>query len=63
MKDKVFLVATNADYTVYVNARDAEEAKRKANKFYKKKYGEERDDFEPYDLELWARKYGGVIEW
>lgn len=62
-RTKVYLVATNADYTVYVNALDEEEAIRKANRYYRKKYGEERNDFEAYDLKMEVWKYGGVREW
>ena len=47
---KTFVVATNADYTVLIRAKTKESAEKKANLFYKKEYGETRDDFVAYEI-------------
>ena len=46
---KIFVVATNADYTILCLAEDKEQAVKKSNLYYMQKYGEERDDWEAYE--------------
>jgi len=46
---KVFIVATNADYTLLLKAKNEMDAIKKANKYYYQEYGEKRNDFTAYD--------------
>lgn len=47
---KTFLIATNTDYTLMCNAINVYDAARKAKIYYMNMYGEERDDFVPYEI-------------
>lgn len=47
---KSYIVATNADYTILCLADNKEQAQKKANAFYKKQYGESRNDWTAYEL-------------
>ena len=47
--DKVFIVATKADYTIICVAKNEKQAVKKANQYYNREYGERRDDWEAYD--------------
>lgn len=47
---RAFIVATNSDYTVLCCAENAAHAVRKAARYYKEEYDEERDDWTAYDL-------------
>ena len=45
-----YVVATNADFTVIVMANNEDEALDMAIQYYADAYGDERDDWEVYDL-------------
>lgn len=47
---KPYVVVTNSDFTLLVIAEDAREALDIADQYYDYTYGDERDDWEVYDL-------------
>lgn len=50
---KVYVVATNTDYTILIKANTSQEAIEKAESFYARSYGESRYDWEAYPVEEW----------
>lgn len=56
---RTFLVATNANYTVLVLAKNEQSAINKANKLYKRDYGETREDWTAYDLAEYLKEDRG----
>ncbi len=48
---KLYIVATNSAYTILCLAEDEKSAVAKADEFYRKEYGESRNDWEAYDLQ------------
>ena len=52
---KTYIVATHANYTVLVLAKNEQSAINKANKLYKRDYGETREDFTAYELAEYLR--------
>ena len=53
---RVYIVATNADYSVLLKAEDEKEAVKKADYDYYIKYDEHRDDWEAYLIEEWLEE-------
>ena len=49
MKKKIFVVATNGTITAIVKAQTKEKAIKIANKVYKERFDEDRDDWVAYD--------------
>lgn len=48
---KPYIVATNSAYTILCLAEDEKSAVAKADEFYRKEYGESRNDWEAYNLQ------------